>query len=116
MKQWMVGVGKVGTEVLVVALAAWMMRLAVGERRYHPFVSFYASRWAATTGRRALAVCNRVATSVRTPVRPRWYCGAGVGGLGRFMSVHRWNQTRASLSAQRESGAAIAQGDLTATA
>ena len=97
-------------------LAARMTRWAVGGRRSHPFVSFSISRWAATTGRSASAVCIRVATPVKTSVRPRWSCGAGVGGFGRFTSVHRWNQTRARLSAQRESGAARTRGDLTATA
>ena len=102
----MVGGVEVGMEVPVVELAARMARLAVGGRRSHPFVSFSALRRVETTGRSASAVCNRVATSVRTPVIPRWYCGAGMGGLGRLMSVHCWNQTRARLSARRESGAA----------
>ena len=111
----MVGGGEVGMEVPVMALAARMTRWAVGGRRSHPFVSFSASHWAATMGRSALTVCIRVATSVRTPVRPRWSCGDGVGGLVRFTSVHRWNQKRVRLSAQRESGAARTQGYLTAT-
>ena len=93
-----------------------MTRWAVGGRRSQPFVSFSALRWAVMTGRSASAVCNRVATSVRTPVRPRWSCGVGLGGLGRLTSVQRWNQMRARLSARRESGAAMTQGDLTATA
>ena len=112
----MVADGEVVTEVPVVALAARMTPWAVGRRWSHPFVSFSASRWAATTGWSASAVCSQVATSIRISVRPRWSCGAGMGGFGRFTSVHCWNHTRARLSAQRESGAAITQGDLTATA
>ena len=103
-------------EVPVVALAARITRWAVGWRRSHPFVSISISRWAETTGRSASDICSWVATSVRTSVRPRWSCGAGVGGFGRFTSVHCWNQTRACLSAQRENGAARTRGDLTATA
>ena len=95
----MVGGGEVGMEDPVVALSARMTRWAVGGRRSHPFVSFSVSCWAATTGRSASAVCNRVAMSVRTPVRPRWSCGAGLRGLGRLTYVQRWNQTRARLSA-----------------
>ena len=71
---------------------------------------------AATTGWSASTVCSRVATSVRTSMRSRWYCGAGVGGFERFTSLHRWNQTRVRLSARRESGAARTQRDLTETA
>ena len=112
----MVGGGEVGMEVPVVALAARMTRWAVGGRRSHPFVSFFVSCWAATTVRSYLSVCSRVATSVRTPVRPRWSCGDGVGGLGMFTSVHSWNQTRVRLSAQRQSGAGMNHGDLIATA
>ena len=103
-------------EVPVVALAARMTRWSVGGRRSHPFVSLSISLWAVTTGRSASSVCIRVATSVRTSVRPRWYCGAGVGSFVRFTYVHHWNQTRARLSAQRESGAARTRGYLTATA
>ena len=102
-------------EVPVVELVARIMLWAVGGRRYHPFVSFSALRWAATTGRSASDLCSRVATSVRTLVKTRLSCGAGVGGLGRFTSIHRWNQTRARLSAQRDSGAARTRGYLTAT-
>ena len=103
-------------EVPVVALAARMKRWAVGGRRSHPLVSFSASRWAETTGRRAYAGCNRVATSVRTPMRPMWSCGDGLVGVGRLMSVQRWNQTRARLSTQMESGATMTRGDLNETA
>ena len=67
----MVGGGEVGMEVLVVALATRMARLAVGGRRSHPFVSFSALHWAATTRGSALAVCTRFSTLVRAPVRPR---------------------------------------------
>ena len=83
----------------MVALAARMTRLAVGGRRSHTFVSFSALRWAETTRRRASEVCNQVAALVRTPVRPRWSRGAGVGGLVRFTSVHCWDQMRARFSA-----------------
>ena len=89
-------------KVPVVALAARMMRWAVGRRPSHPFVSFSALHWESTTGRSASDVCSRVATLIRTPVRPRWYCGAGVGGFGRFMSVHHWNQTRALVRTKGE--------------
>ena len=112
----MVGGGEVGMEVPVVALAARMTRWAVDGRRSHPFVSLSISRWAATAGRSASAVCSRVATSVRTSVRPRWSCGAGVGGFCRFTSVHSCNQTRACLSTRRESGAARTRGYLTVAA
>ena len=73
----MVGVGEVRMEVTVIALAARMTRWAVGGRQSHPFVSLSALRWAAILGRSASAVCNRVATSVRMPVKPRWSCEAG---------------------------------------
>ena len=78
----MVGGGKVGIEVPVVALAARMTWWAVGGRRSNPFVSFSALCWAATLGRSTSAVCNRVIMSVRTPVRPMWSCGTGLSGLG----------------------------------
>ena len=103
----MVGGGEVGMEVPVVALAARMMRWAVGGRRSHPFVSFSFSRWVAMTGRSDFAVCNWIAMLVRTPVRPRWSCEAGLSGLGRLMSFQRWNQTRARFYTQRESGVAM---------
>ena len=90
----MVGGSEVRMEVPVVALAARMTRWAIGGRWSHPFVSFYALSWAATAGRSASAFYNRVATLVRTPMRLRWSCGAGLGGLGRLTFVQRWNQTR----------------------
>ena len=102
-------------EVPVVALAARITRSTFGGRRSHPFVSFYASQWWATTGWIASAVCNRVATSFRTPMIPRWSCGDGLGITERLTSVKRWNQTRACLSARRDSGAAMTRVDLTAT-
>ena len=86
-KQWMVGGGEVGMEVPVVALAARMTRWAVGGRHSHPFVSFSASQWVETAERSASTVRNRFATLVRTPVRPRGSFGAGLGGVGRLMSV-----------------------------
>ena len=103
-------------EVPLVSLAARMTRWAVGGRRYHPFVSFYTLRWAATMRRSASAVCNLVAMLVKTPVRPMWSCADGLGGIGRLVSVQRQNQTRAHLPAQRESGAAVTHGDSTETA
>ena len=93
-----------GMEAPVVLLSTEMTRWAVCGRQSHPFVSFSDSRWAATTGRSAYAVCNRVTTSVRTPVRPRWSCGAGLGGLGRLTSVHSWNQTRVLVRAKGDWG------------
>ena len=102
-------------KVPVVALSARMTRWAIGGRRYHHLVWFSASLWAATTGRSASAVCNRVATLVRMPVRPMWSCGAGLGGVGRLTSVQRRNQTRVRLSVWRESGSAMISGDLNAT-
>ena len=74
------------------------------------------SNWAAATGRSASTVCNLVATSAKTPMGPMWSCGAGLGGVGRLMSVQQRNQTRARLSARRESGDTVTHGDLTATA
>ena len=112
----MVGGGKVEMEVLVVALSDRMKRWAIGGRRSHPFVSVSASRWEATTGRSASAVCNRVVMLVRMPMRPRWSCGAGLGGMGILTSAQCCNQTHARLSAQRVSGAAIIRGYLTETA
>ena len=99
-------------EIPVVALAPRMTRWDVRGMRSHPFVSFSASRWAATTGRSTSAVCNWF----RTPVRTRWSCGAGLGGVGRLMSVQRWNQTRDQFSARRDSGSVMNCGDFMATA
>ena len=93
------------------ALATRMTRWEVGGRRSHPLVSLSILRWAARMGQRVSAVCIRVKTSVRTSVRPMWSCGSGVGGFGRCTSIHLWNHTRARLSAQRESGAAITRGE-----
>ena len=102
-------------EVLLVALATRITHWAVGGRRYHPLVSFYTLRCAATAGRSASAVCNLVAMYLKTPVRPVWYCGTVLDGVVRLVLDHRRNQTRARLSVQRESGAAVTRGDLTAT-
>ena len=102
-------------EVPVVALATRMTRFAVGGRRSHPFVSFYASLWAAATRHSASMVCNLVATLVRTPVIPMWYCGAVLGGVGRLMSVQLRKQTRACLSARRKNRATMNRRYLTAT-
>ena len=112
----MVGGSEVGMEVPLVALAAKMMRWEVGGRQSHTLVSFSVSRWAATMGRSASAVCSLTATSVKTTVIPMWSCGAGLGGMVRLVSVHQQNQTRVHLSAQRESVDAVTRGDLTVTA
>ena len=78
-------------KVPVVASADRMTRWAVGGIRSHPLVSFSASRWVATAGRIASAVYNRVATSVRMPVRSMWSCGSGLGGVGRLTSIQQQN-------------------------
>ena len=103
-------------EVPLVALAARMTCWAVGGRRSHPLVSFFASRWAETAGRNASKVCYLVATSFKTLVRPVWSCGTGLGGVGRLVSAHKHNHMRMRLSVWRESGAVVTGGDLTATA
>ena len=87
----MLGGDEVGMEVPVVALAARMTRWAVGGRRSHPFVSFSYLRWAEATVRSVYVVCNLVATLVRTPVRPRWSCRAGLGSVWRVTYVQRCN-------------------------
>ena len=101
-KQWKVGSGEVGMEVPLVALAARMTRWGVGGRRSHPFVSFFALRWAATMGWSASAVCNMVVTSVKNPMAPMWSCGAGLGSVGRLVSVQQQVQTHALLRTKRE--------------
>ena len=98
----MVGGGKVGMEVLLVALSARIMRWAVGGRWSHPLVYFSASRWAATTAQSASAVCSLVSTLANMPVRPIRPCGDGLGGVGRLVSVHRLNQTCALVHTKRE--------------
>ena len=98
----MVGGGEVEMEVPVVALAARMKLWAVGGRQSHPFVSFSAPLWEATTGRSTSAVCNWVTMLVITTMRPMWSCGSGLCGVGRLASVQRWNQTRALVRAMRE--------------
>ena len=103
-------------EVLLVALAARVTQWTVGGRWSHPLVSFSASCWVVTTGRSASVVCSRVDTLVKTPVIPMWSCGAGLGNMGRLVSVHKRNQTFTHFSARRESGVAVTHGDLTATA
>ena len=86
-KEWVVGGGEVGMEVPVVVLAARMTLWVIGGRRSHPLVSFSSLRWAATTQWSTSAVCNRFAMFLRKPVRPMWYCGAGLGGVGRLTYV-----------------------------
>ena len=98
-------------EVPLVALAARMTPWDVGGRRSHSLVSFYALRCAATIGQSASAVCNLVSTSFKMSVRPVWYCNTGLGGVGRLVSAHQWNQTLARLSSQRESVAVVTGGD-----
>ena len=84
----MVGGGEVGIEVPLVALTVRMACQAVGGRRFHPLVSFSASCWALKKGRSSYAVCILVATLVKTPVRPMWYCGASFGGVVTLVSAH----------------------------
>ena len=81
------------------ALAARMIRCAVGGIRSHPLVSFSGLRWFETTGRSASTVYIRVATLAKTPVIPMWSYGAVLGGMGRLTSVQQRNQTRVRLSA-----------------
>ena len=64
----------------------------------------------------ASAVYKLFATSIKTTVRPVWSCGTGLGDVVRLVSSHLRNQTRARLSAQRESGAKVTCGDLTVKA
>ena len=89
-------------EVPVLALAIRMTRCVIGGRRSHPLVSFFALRGVGTMGRSASAVCNLVATSVRTPVRRMCSCGVGLGGVGRLMYYQRQNQTRAFVRTEGE--------------
>ena len=110
------GGGEVIIEVPLVALSVRMSCWDLGEIRSHPLVYFPASCCAAMTGWSASAVCNLVATSVKTPVRPMWYCGAVLFGVSRLVSYHRRNQTSTCLSVQRDSGAAMTRSDLTVTA
>ena len=108
--------GKLGIEVLLVALAARMNRWAVGGRRYHLFVFFSASRSAATTGQSASEFRNLVVALLNTPVRPVWSCGAVLADTGRLLSDHRRNHTHAHLSAQIDNGSAMTRSDFTAMA
>ena len=108
------GGGKVGMEVPLVAIIAGMTCWAVGGRQSHPLVSFPTLLCAATTEWSASAVCNLVATSLKTPARPVWSCGADLDGVGRLVLDHQLNQTRVNLSARRESGAAVNCSDLNA--
>ena len=108
--------GEVGIEVYLVVLAARMTLWALGGIRSHPLVYFPASCCAVMTGRSDSVVCNLVAVSLKTPVRPMWYCGEVLVGVVRFVSDHRQKQTSICFSAQRESGAAMTRGDLTVTA
>ena len=77
--------------VLTTRINIW----AIGGKRSHPFVSFSASRCAATTGRSASEFCKLVATSLKTPVRPVWSCGAVLADAGKLILDHQRNQTRA---------------------
>ena len=68
-------------------------------------------------GRRFSAVFSFVATSVKTPVRPMWSFGAGLGGVVRLVSVQLIEpDARTLVHSKRESGEAVTCGDLTATA
>ena len=60
-------------------------------------------------------MCNLLSTSFKTPVRPMWYCGAGLVGVERLVYGQQLNQTRVRLFAQRESGPTVTRGDLTVT-
>ena len=88
---WIVRGDQVRMEVLVVALAARMTIWAIGGRRSHPLVRFFATQCVATMGQSGSAVCNLVATLDRMPVRPMWSCGVGLGGVGRLMSIQQRN-------------------------
>ena len=112
-KRWRVGGSKVIIEVPLVALATRMMRWDVGGRRSHPLVSFYTSRWAATTGRSASVVCSLVCRISQDARETHVVLWGLLGWHGRLMSVQIRNQTRALFSAQRESGATVTRGKLT---
>ena len=68
----MVDGGRVGIEVLLVALATRITFWAVGGRRYHPFISFTASCCASTTGQSASKFSTLSQNSSRLPWDP---CG-----------------------------------------
>ena len=97
------------------AIAARMNPWDFGGRRYHPFVSFSASHCTATMGRIASAVCNLVATLLKTPARLVWSCGSVLVDVDKLISEHWRNQTHAGLSARRDSRAEMTCGDLIAT-
>ena len=69
------------------ALSVVITRCDVDGRRFHPLISLSDSIYAVIVGRRASASCICVATFIRTPVSPEWYCGAEVSGVGRGL---RW--------------------------
>ena len=112
----MVDGGEAVIEVPLVALAARMTRWAVGGRRFHPFVYFSASHCVARTGWSASAFFSLVVKSLKTHVRPVWFCGAVLDGSGRFFPNHRQNQTRALFSTCRYIGVAMTRDDFTYTA
>ena len=107
---------EVGIEVLLVALSARMTHWAIGGRRSHPFVSFSASRCAATTEQSTYSFFNLIATLIKTPVISVWSFGVVLDDTGRLISDHRRNQTRARFSVRRDNRAAMTRGIFTATA
>ena len=93
-----------------------MTRWAVGGRQSHSLVKFSALHCAETEGRSSSTVCNLVATSVNTPVRPVRSCRTVLGYMEKLVLFHQQNQTHTHFYAQRESGATVTQGDFTAMA
>ena len=118
-KRWIDGGGTNGMVSSSAALAARITRCYIGGRRSQPCVYLYVLHCAETTGRRAYVFCEHVATSLRTPVSPEWYCGAvlwRVAWCFRLLFYHWRNQFVARLSACSKSGAASTRSDLIATA
>ena len=112
----MVDGGEVIIEVLLVLLIGRMTCSAVGGRKSHPLISFYASRCAVTMDWSASLFCNLVVMSLKTLVRTVLSCGAVLAGAGMFFSDHRQNHMGAYFSTRRDNGAAMTSGDFTATA
>ena len=109
------GGGEVIMEVLWWRLPPGWLAETLGGDSPIPWFTFlpHIVQW--RRGGSTSAVCNLVVTSLKTPLRPVWSCGTVLCGVVRLVSDHRRNQMRMSLSAQRESGAAVNCGDLTAT-
>ena len=64
-------------------LSVMITRWDVDGSRFHPLIYLSDSIYAVIMGRRASASCICVATFIRTPVSPEWYCVAEVNGVGR---------------------------------